>query len=404
MNTLETMQYEPKPLTGVTVLDLTHAYSGPFCTMHLADQGATVIKLEVPGKGDQCRNWAPIRNDASGYFAYVNRNKKGLTLDLKSDQGKEIFKKLIKKADVLCENFRVGTMEKLGLGYDVLKEINPGLIYASISGFGLTGQRAKEPCYDIIAQAMGGMISTTGFPGQMVKVGPAIADNYSGTYCSLGIVMALYQKTITKKGRRIDVSMLNSIFSILESSVVEYTVNGKIMSPVGNQDPSIAPFDSFRASDGEFVMACGTDRFWRALCEVMGQPKLAGDPRFTNNQLRCDNYTQLKPIIEDYTTQYTVEEIVEEIRNAGIPVGQIQNIKEVCESGLIRDNSMLWTVHDHGIDADIQIPGTPIKFIGSKDDVECSAPLLGEHTEEILKDYMDMDEQAIASLKARNVI
>ena len=172
---------EEKPLSGVRVLDLTHAYSGPFCTMHLADQGAEVIKIEVPGKGDQSRNWAPFKNGSSGYFAYINRNKYGITLDLKSEKGRELFKKLVAEADVVCENFRVGTMERLGLGYEVLKEINPGLIYASISGFGLEGPLAQRPCYDIIAQAMGGMMSMTGFGDQQTKVGPAIADNYSGT-------------------------------------------------------------------------------------------------------------------------------------------------------------------------------------------------------------------------------
>ena len=210
-----------KPLTGVRVLDLTHAYSGPFCTMHLADQGAEVIKVEIPNKGDQSRNWAPFKNGSSGYFAYINRNKYGLSLDLKTEEGKDIFKKLIAETDVLCENFRVGTMEKLGLGYDVLKEINPGLIYASISGFGLEGPMAHRPCYDIIAQAMGGMMSMTGFGDQMTKVGPAIGDNYSGTYLALGIAMALYQRSKTGKGRRLDVSMVDTIFSILEAGVVE---------------------------------------------------------------------------------------------------------------------------------------------------------------------------------------
>ena len=190
-------QLAVKPLTGVRILDLTHAYSGPFCTMHLVDHGATVIKLEIPGKGDQSRNWGPFKNGASGYYAYVNRNKYGLTLNLKEEKGKEIFKKLIREVDVVCENFRVGTMEKMGLGYDVLKEINPQLIYASISGFGLEGPEATQPSYDVVSQAMGGLMSMTGEKGHIFKVGPAIADNYSGTYLSLAIVMALYQKERT---------------------------------------------------------------------------------------------------------------------------------------------------------------------------------------------------------------
>jgi CoA:oxalate CoA-transferase len=257
-----------KPLTGVRILDLTHAYSGPFCTMHLADQGATVIKLEVPEKGDQSRNWGPFKNGASGYYAYLNRNKYGLTLNLKDETGKEIFKKLVKEVDVVCENFRVGTMEKLGLGYDVLKEINPGIIYASISGFGLKGPKAEQPCYDVIAQAMGGMMSMTGEGEHIYKVGPAIADNYSGTYLSLAIVMALYQKERTGQGRRVDVSMLDTIFSILETGVISYTLTGKIAKPAGNRDPEIAPFDVLAAKDGQFAIACGTQRFWLSLCDI----------------------------------------------------------------------------------------------------------------------------------------
>lgn len=398
-------EYERKPLEGVTVLDLTHAYSGPFCTMHLADQGATVIKLEVPGKGDQCRSWAPIKNGASGYFAYINRNKKGLTLNLKEEEGRKVFLELIQKVDVLVENFRVGTMEKLGLGYEVLKEINPKLIYASISGYGLEGPLAKRPCYDIVAQAMGGMISMTGFPEKMVKVGPAIADNYSGSYLSLGIVMALYQRTQTGVGRRVDVSMVDTIFSILESGVVEYTVHGKVMHPVGNQDPSIAPFDSFAAKDGEFVMACGTDGFFQSLCKVMGEEEIAADPRFVNNTERCKNYIPaLKGKIEAWTKQHTIDEVEEAIAGAGIPFGRIQNLAEVCESDLIQERKMLWEVEDHGIGETIRIPGTPIKFHGSEDAVRSSAPLLGEHTDEILKEFLHYTDEKISDLREHALI
>lgn len=404
MKNKENQSHLAKPLEGVMVLDLTHAYSGPFATMHLADQGATVIKLEVPRKGDQCRNWAPIKNEASGYFGYINRNKLGITLDLKSEEGKNVFKDLIKEVDILCENFRVGTMEKLGLGYDVLKEINPGLIYASISGFGLEGPMAKRPCYDIIAQAMGGMMSSTGFPDRMVKVGPAIADNYSGTYLSLGIVMALYEKEKTGKGRRLDVSMVDTIFSILESGVVEYTVNNKILHPSGNQDPSIAPFDSFCAKDGEFVMACGTDQFWSSLCEEMGMPNLTDDPRFITNASRCEHYGELKPIIESWTSLYDIDEIEETIVSAGIPFGRIQNIAQVCESDLIKEHNMLWEIYDKGIGEKIKIPGTPIKFQGNEDVAVSCAPLLGEHTIQILKETLHYSDEKISFLKENTVI
>lgn len=393
-----------KPLAGVRVLDLTHAYSGPFCTMHLADQGAEVIKLEVPGKGDQSRAWEPIKNDASGYFAYINRNKLGLTLDLKSEKGKEIFKELIKTVDVLCENFRVGTMERLGLGYETLKELNPSLIYASISGFGLEGPDAARPCYDIVAQAMGGLISMTGFGENIVKVGPAIADNYSGTYLSLGIMMALFQRERTGMGRRLDVSMVDTIFSILETGVVQYTIGGKIAVAEGNRDPVIAPFDAFCAADGMCVIACGTDKFFATLCSVMGMPELAQDPRFTTNSLRCENYPQLKALIESWTSQHSLSEVEHMVVGAGIPFGTINNTKQACGSDIIKHRNMLWTVEDPAFEKPIQIPGTPIKMHGCEDRVERPAPMLGQHSEAILESLLHKSPSEIQALKEEHII
>lgn len=394
-----------KPLAGVRILDLSHAYSGPFCTMHLADQGAEVIKLEVPGKGDQSRNWAPFKNGSSGYFAYINRNKYGLSLNLKAEEGKEIFKKLVREVDVVVENFRVGTMEKLGLGYDVLKEINPRLIYASINGFGLEGPMAKRPCYDIIAQAMGGMMSVTGLNDVPTKVGPAIADNYSGTYLSLGIVMALFQRERTGMGRRLDVSMLDTIFSILETSSVDYTVGGHVAKPEGNRDPSISPFDAFDAKDGSYVMACGTDGFWKSLCGIMGQPELADDPRFISNTRRCEYYlSDLKPIIAEWSARYTVAELEDMIVGAGIPFGRILKMDEVCQQEALLSRNMLWTVHDNGIGEDIQIPGTPIKMHGCADEVQRSAPTIGQDTDSILRDILHMSSDEISRLHETQII
>ena len=396
---------EEKPLPGVRVLDLTHAYSGPFCTMHLADQGAEVIKIEVPGKGDQSRNWAPFKNGSSGYFAYINRNKYGITLDLKSEKGRELFKKLVAEADVVCENFRVGTMERLGLGYEVLKEINPGLIYASISGFGLEGPLAQRPCYDIIAQAMGGMMSMTGFGDQQTKVGPAIADNYSGTYLALGIAMALYQRSKTGMGRRLDVSMVDTIFSILEAGAVEYTINGHISGPEGNRDPGISPFDSFHAKDGSFVMACGTDGFWKSLCGLMKRLDLVDDPRFVTNAKRCENYlSELKSIISAWAVNYTVDEMEEMLVGAGIPFGRILTMDQVCAQDVLRDRNMLWTVKDTGIGEEIEIPGSPIKMHGCADMAMRSAPVVGEHTDSILRDVLGMDDAQITQLHNDHVV
>ena len=395
-----------RPLTGVRVLDLTQAYSGPFCTMHLADQGAEVIKIEVPGVGDQSRGWEPMEGEASGYFSYINRNKYGLTLNLKTERGKELFRELVKTADVLCENFRVGTMERLGLGYESLREINPRLIYASISGYGLEGPMSQLPCYDVVAQALGGMISMTGpLGGEMVKVGPAIADNYPGTYLSLGVVMALYQRERTGEGRRLDVSMVDTVFSILETGVMQYTIKGIVSKPEGNSDPVIAPFDSFRARDGQFVLACGTNKFWAALCRAMGKPELIEDPRFINNSKRVENYIPtLKGIIEDWSMQHSVDELEELISGAGVPFGRIQNIKQACECDVIRRRNMIWDVYDPAFGREIEMPGTPIKMHGCADRADKAAPGLGEDTERLLCGILGLGHDEVEKLREEGVV
>lgn len=394
-----------KPLAGVRILDLTHAYSGPFCTMHLADHGAEVIKIEAPGRGDQSRGWAPFRNGASGYYAYINRNKYGLSLNLKTEKGKELFRRLVRESDVVVENFRVGTMEKLGLGYEVLREINPRLIYASISGFGLEGPLAERPCYDIIVQAMGGMMSMTGMGEEPTKVGPAIADNYSGTYLSLGITMALFQRERTGMGRRLDVSMLDTVFSVLETGCIDYTVSGRVVKAEGNRDPSIAPFDAFKAKDGTFVIACGTDAFWRSLCELMGRPELTDDPRFVDNTQRCANYLNgLEEIISSWSRQHTVAELEEMLVGAGIPFGRVLEMDEVCHQQALLDRNMLWTVNDNGIGEEIQIPGTPIKMHGCEDRAVRSAPLIGQDSSTILRTILHMNDSEISALREEGVI
>ena len=393
-----------KPLSGVLVLDLSQAYAGPFCTMHMADQGAKVIKIEVPGVGDQSRTWEPVKDDKSGYFSYINRNKYGLSLNLKSDKGKEIFKKLVAKADVVVENFRVGTMEKLGVGYEILKEINPSIIYAQITGFGLDNRLAQRPCYDPVAQAMGGIMSITGFE-QPTKVGPAIGDSFSGTYMAAAISMALYQRAVTGMGRRIDVSMLDTIFSILDSAVVEYTYKGNISKPNGNADLSISPFDSFKAKDGMYILACGSDKFFRKFCEVMEQPELADDTRFATNSARVQNHNSLlKPIIEDWSSHKTLDELEELIAGAGIPFGRIQNVKDLCEMDVIKQRNMLWEIDDPFLGEKITVPGTPIKMHGCDDAPQRPAPMIGQHTAELLGELLGTKPEEVERLKAEGVV
>lgn len=395
-----------RPLEGIRVLDLTQAYSGPFCTMNLADHGAEVIKIERPGSGDQTRGWGPMENDYSGYYAYINRNKKGITLNLASEEGKKIFVELVKTADIVCENYKVGVLEKLGFSYDVLKEINPRIIYGSISGFGLTGDLAERPCYDIVAQAMSGMMSVTGFAdGPPCKIGPSVGDNYSGAYLCMGVLMALYEREKTGVGRRIDVAMVDTLFSVMENFVVEYTIAGKTPHRAGNQDPSIAPFDSFHAKDADFVMGCGTNKMFAGLCGAMGREDLITDPRFKTNLDRCDNYLDaLKPMIEEWTTTKTVEELEEIIAGLSIPFGIIQTIPEVSEHPQTKERNMLWEIYQPGMERMIRIPGTPIKIHGEADEAIKAAPILGEDNEAVYTQVLGISAAEVARLRENDVI
>ncbi len=393
-----------KPLAGIRVIDLTQAYSGPFCTMHLADFGADVIKIERPGTGDQSRTWGPIKDDYSAYYAFLNRNKKSLTLDLRIPTGKEILLKLVRNADVICENFRVGTMDKLGIGYEVLKRVNPEIIYASISGFGLEGPLSKLPAYDIVAQAMSGLMSITGFPENIpTKVGPSVGDNYTGTYLALGICMALYHREQTGKGQRLDVAMVDTLFSILENAVVEYTVAGNIPTRSGNADPGIAPFDSFEVKDGTAVMGVGTNAMWKKLCELMGKPELADDPRYNTNDNRCKNYLpDLKQVVEEYTRTKTKAELEQIMNAAGIPFGQILNVAEAAEHPQLQLRKMLVEVDDPALGR-IKIPGIPIKMHDTPGEVSKAASLLGQDTNAILGS-LGLSNEEIQLLREQGVV
>jgi CoA:oxalate CoA-transferase len=393
-----------KALEGIRIIDLTQAYSGPFCTMHLADHGAEIIKIERPGIGDQSRTWGPIKNNYSAYYAFLNRNKKSISLDLGTSQGKEIFLKLAEDADVVCENFKVGTMEKLGLGYDVVKEINPRIVYASISGFGINGPMAKLPAYDIIAQAMSGLMTITGFPDNPpTKVGPSVGDNYTGTYLALGIMMALYHRELTGEGQRLDVSMVDTLFSILENAVVQYTVAGEIPGRNGNADPGIAPFDAFMAKDGMIVMGVGTNAMWKKLCNIMGRPDLFEDPRYLNNDARCRNYLpDLKDDVESFTRTKTKEELEVLLNEAGIPFGRIFTVAEAAKHPQLQAREMLIEVDDPVL-GKIKIQGVPIKLHSTPGSVQQPAPMLGEHTTEILL-QMGYSRDEIKNLHDRNIV
>ena len=285
-----------KALQDIVVLDLTRVLAGPYCTMMLADFGADVIKIEIPVKGDDTRGMGPFVNNSSLYYANVNRNKKSVTLNLKDPKGKELFLAMVKKADVVVENYRPGVMDKLGVGYDVLKEVNDRIIYAAVSGFGSYGRNSARPGYDIIAQAYGGLMSITGEPdGEPLRVGTAIGDVLGGMNLTIGVLTALHARELSGKGQRVDVALVDSVISSLETGTQRYFASGKLPRRIGNRYASAYPYDSFKAKDGSFVIGCGNDKLFNLLCtRVLHREDLLTDPRFLNNALRCENHAALK--------------------------------------------------------------------------------------------------------------
>ena len=318
-------------LSDIIVLDLTRVLAGPYCTMMLADFGANVIKIEMPGKGDDTRAYAPFKNGESLYYANVNRNKKGITLNLKEENGKKIFLDMVKKADVVVENYRPGVMDKLGLGYDVLKEVNERIIYAAVSGFGCYGPYSQRPGYDIIAQAMGGLMSITGEEGgQPLRVGNAMGDVLGGMNLTIGILTALHARTLTGRGQRVDVSLVDSVVSSLETGIQRFFASGKQPELMGNRYASAYPYDAFKAKDGRFVIGCANDKLFSLLCtKVLNREDLLKDERFDTNVKRCENYIELKPEVEKWTVNHTVDECVDMILGAGVPAAPINDLNRV---------------------------------------------------------------------------
>ena len=393
----------PKALEGVRIIDLTHAYNGPFCTMHLADHGAEVIKIEKPGIGDMTREWPPIKNGESGYFGAINRNKKGITLDIRNEKGKEVFLQLVKTADVVVNNFRPGTMDKLGLGYENLKAINPGIIFAESSGFGQYGPLKDRAAYDVIAQAMGGICSITGYPdGPPIKVGPAIADNYTGTYLALGIVLALYSRDKTGIGQRVDVAMLDTIFSILESAVPIYSMTGETLNRTGYVDPATSPYDMYQCKDGYLVIACANDNTFNRLCRMMGRADLIDDPDFSSNDKRCVNRTALTEIITSWTKTKSKEEIEPALIAEGVPVASVLTIDQAANHPQIAAREMLVEV-EHPTLGPVRLQGVPIKLYSTPGSVSTAAPILGQHNLEVLNS-LGIDPERIKELESSGVI
>ncbi|MCI2061790.1 MAG: CoA transferase [Eubacteriaceae bacterium] len=392
-------------LDGVRVLDLSRVLAGPYCCMMLADMGAEVIKIELPGRGDDSRTNMPLVNGESAYFMNLNRNKQSLTLNLKSEKGKEIFRGLVKQSDIVVENYRPGVMEKLGLGYDELKKINPGIIYGSVSGFGHTGPYSKRAGYDIIGQAMSGLMSTTGWPGgEPTRTGTAIGDVMGGISCCTGILAALYNKAKTGEGEKVDVALVDSMVSSLEIINIIYLCTGRVPERIGNRYESLYPYDSFHAKDGSMVIGAGNDKLFGLMCGVMGLEALRTDERFVHNNDRVMHHAELKPIIEDWLKDVTVKEAVDALLEAGCPAGPINTIDQVAADPQIAGDREMFVEVDHPTAGHMKITGNQIKLTNHKIDEFRPAPLLGADNEDVLGRLLGYSAEEVEKLGEDGVL
>lgn len=394
-----------KPLDGIKVLDLTRVLAGPYCTMMLSDLGAEVIKVEIPGTGDDSRAFGPFLHNRSLYFLSINRAKKSVSLNLKSPKGKEILLDLVAKCDILVENYRPGTMEKLGLGYETLKAVNPRLIYAASTGFGHTGPDSLKPAYDILAQARGGIMSITGYPDiPPTRVGMSLGDITASLFTAIGINAALYQRERTGFGQKIDVSMLDSQVAILENALVRYQSDGVSPLPIGNRHPTIAPFQAYKASDKYFVIAVGNDNLWKAFCEAIENPQLYADLSFSTNRLRTDNIGPLNSILEPAFASKTAAEWLSIMEKAGIPCAPINDIEAVMQDPQVLYRNMIVEVKDD-MAGTVKIAGNPIKMTNvPESSIRDKVPEIGEHNSEIYSGWLGYSESDLAELKVQGVI
>ena len=388
----------PGPLDGLVVVDLTRVLSGPYCTMQLADMGARVIKVEQPGRGDDTRAWGPpFVGPESAYFLSINRNKESLTLDLKS--GRAVIERLLDRADVLVENFRPGTMERLGLGYDTVAERWPRLVYCSISGFGQTGPRRDQPGYDAVVQAEGGLMSITGdADGPPFRLGVAIADIVTGMFAAQGIALALLARVRTGRGQHVDIGMLDSTAALLTYQAAICFATGRPPTRMGNRHPTIVPYETFAASDGEFVLAVGNEELWRRFCDLLDAPDIATDPRFATNRERVSHYDTLRPMLASRITARPRAEWIARLRAAGVPCGSVRDVSEVLHDPQMTAREMIAAV-EHATLGSVQVLGVPIKLSETPGTVRTAPPTLGQHTDQILRTDLGFNDEEIARMR-----
>ena len=355
------------PLDGILVVDLTRVLAGPFCTLVLSDLGARVIKVEAPDRGDDARRIGPFIGERSAYFLSLNRGKQSIALDLRDESDRVVFEKLLDRADVLAENFRPGVMARLGYDWEVLHRRYPRLVLASTSGFGQTGPYSDRPAYDIVVQAMGGIMSLTGHPGDPpTRVGSSMGDITAGLFTAIGVLAALFERRSSGKGRQVDVAMLDAQVATLENAIARYVATGEVPGPLGSRHPSITPFEALETGDGHAVVAAGNDALFAKLCQAIGLPELAGDPRFDSNERRTRNALELKPLLEAALATRTTAEWLEHLGEAGVPCGPVNDIAAVLEDPQIAARNMIVAVEDPSAGT-FGLAGNPIKLSGVDD-------------------------------------
>ena len=392
------------PLHGVRVIDMTRVLAGPFCTMSLGDMGAEVIKVEEPGKGDDTRGWPPFVHGEAKYFLSVNRNKKSLTLDLKARDGQEILRRLLASADVVVENFRPGTMERLGFGYETLERANPRLIYCSISGFGESGPEAHRPGYDLIVQGESGVMDITGFPdGPPVKVGNSIGDLVAGMAAAQGITLALLSRSQTGKGQKVEIGMLDVMASLLTYQAGLYWNAGGRPARRGNEHPSIVPYEVFKAQDVYITLGVANNSLWDRTCKALDRPDLIKDPRFDTEANRVTNRKVLVPLLNEILGARPADEWLARLDKAGVPAGRIKSVAEVCESAHLRARGMMVSLA-HPKAGSIRVMGVPVRLHDTPGGAQAAPPLLGQHTDEVLTKLLRMPRARVEKLRAAGVV
>ncbi len=393
------------PLDGIRVLDLTRVLAGPYCTMFLGDLGAEVVKVEQPGVGDDTRGWGPpFTGGESAYFLCVNRNKKSITVDLKSQEGVALLRRLAERADVLIENFRPGAMERLDLGEKDLRATNPRLIYASLSGFGADGPMSDAPGYDLIVQAWGGLMSITGqADGEPSKVGVAIIDLVAGLMLGKSIAAALFAREKLGVGQKIDTSLLEAEVACLINVGSNYLVEGNIPRRWGNAHPSIVPYQSFKTADGYLVIGVASEGIWRRFCQAIGRAEWADDSRFEKNSNRVENRSLLIGLLAEMFLSHSTDEWLKLLNSAEVPCAPVQTVDQVFKAPQVLHREMLVQV-EHPTAGPVRMAGIPVKFSATPASVRLPPPLLGQHNEEVLESWLGMNNEEISELKRKTVL